>query len=115
MNLFDKIKIHIEDVAWSKSLRFAFYTLIQITNRRLGLPLSVVDKSFGGSEKYLEKYMIPKNNGCFIDVGANWGMWTFFVAKKGVEVHAFNQAQYHLNVLKKEQNHIQTFMFIHSL
>jgi FkbM family methyltransferase len=33
--------------------------------------------------------MIPLNKGCFVDVGANFGIWTRYVAKMDFKVHAF--------------------------
>jgi len=41
------------------------------------------------NERYLDKFMIPKNEGIFVDVGAYVGSWTLFLGKKGIEVHAF--------------------------
>lgn len=77
-------------------------------SRRVWLPLVILDKisdgsfgGFGGSEKYLEKYMIPKHNGCFIDAGASRGMWTFFVAKQGCTVHAFEPSPQPYQRLKR--------------
>jgi len=99
-----KAKIHIEDIAWRKSFRFIFYQALRILKRR-GIPLPPVlfanDVTHSASEKVLTNYMIPKHNGCFIDVGANIGVWTFFVAKKGVTVHAFEPSPRPYKVLKK--------------
>ncbi|MBS7617891.1 FkbM family methyltransferase [Candidatus Bathyarchaeota archaeon] len=33
--------------------------------------------------------MKPLNNGCFVDAGANFEVWTFFVARVGYEDYAF--------------------------
>lgn len=45
--------------------------------------------------------MIPKQNGCFIDVGAGTGLWTFFVAKQGCTVHAFEPSPQPYQHLKR--------------
>jgi len=105
MILIDKARIHIENFAWSKSIRFIFYSVLHIVNRRIKLPTVVFknDMTTGsGSEKYLEKYMILKRpESCFVDVGANTGLWTFFMAKKGYKVHAFEPSPRPYLYLKK--------------
>ena len=76
-------------------------------SRRVWLPIVILDKifdesfgGFGGSERYLEKYMIP-THGCFIDAGAGMGMWTFFAAKQGYIVHAFEPSPQSYQRLKR--------------
>jgi len=61
-----------------------FNKFLAITLRRLGFEEWMVD-----SERFLYRYMKPLHNGCFVDVGACFGIWTFFVAKRGYIVHAF--------------------------
>lgn len=104
MSLWDKVKIHIEDIAWSGSFRFAFYCILDIIRRRrIPLP-NVILKNYCtnfGSEEYLEKYMVPRHNGFFIDIGANIGLWALPLAKQGVEVHAFEPSPRPYKVLRK--------------
>ena len=82
--LLDKIKFHIDECIWSRSIRFTLHRLLAIINRRLGGKVFPI-----GSEEPIKPYMTPLNKGCFVDVGANFGIWTTYVAKKGFEVHAF--------------------------
>jgi len=84
LKLINKIKFHIDEIIWSQSLMFTLHRLLAITNRRFGGQIFPV-----GSEEFLKPYMFPLNKGCFVDVGANFGVWTNFVAEKGFEVHAF--------------------------
>jgi FkbM family methyltransferase len=90
-NMFDKIYVHIKDFAYAKDLAFMFYRILQVLKRR-GVPvpevLSLNIYECYGTEKHLMDYVVP-SRGCFIDVGANVGMWTRFIAKKGYVVHAF--------------------------
>lgn len=44
--------------------------------------------------------MCPQNNGCIIDIGANVGYWTMFLAKKGFSVHAFEPSPRPYRILK---------------
>lgn len=46
--------------------------------------------------------MIPKHNGCFVDVGANTGYWTFPLARKSMIVHAFEPSPQAFRVLQKK-------------
>lgn len=98
--MYRKAKIHVEDIAWNGSLKFAFYRILAIINRRIPLPYVIFKDDTTGmfEERYLEEFMIPKNNGCFVDVGASVGHWTLFVAKRGFEVHAFEPSPtpYHI-------------------
>lgn len=83
--LLYEIKFYIEEYIRSKRiLRLTIYKLLQKINRRLGGNFLPFD-----SEEIIEPYMTPLHKGCFIDVGANFGMWTNYVAKNGFEVHAF--------------------------
>jgi len=65
--------------------------MLHIINRRIGLPKVLFLNDFGMSskEEHLIPYMIPKNGACTIDVGANKGMWTKYLSKKGFSVIAF--------------------------
>lgn len=82
--LLSKIKFHISECLSSRSIRFTLHRLLAIINRRLGGKVFPI-----GSEEFIKPYMTPLNNGCFVDVGANFGIWTRYVANMGFEVHAF--------------------------
>lgn len=112
VSLCDKAKIHIERFAWSKSFRFMFYSALHIIHRRIPLPSIIFkgDVTDIASEKYLERYMIPKHDGCFVDIGANVGLWTFFVAEKQIEVQAFEPIPRLFRILKKKA---ETYSNIH--
>lgn len=83
-----KVKTHIEDVASAHSLTFTFYRVLAIISRRIHLPTIILAYGCLG-EKQLLKYMVPRHHGCFVDVGANIGLWSEQLAKKAVVVHAF--------------------------
>jgi len=55
-----------------------------------------------GSESFLAQYMIPEKAKSFIDIGANWGMGSIFVAEKGYEVHAFEPASKTFKTLEEK-------------
>lgn len=84
MKLLDKMRFHCDEIIWSHSTRFALHRLLEIANRRFGGNVVLV-----GSEDSFKPFMIPLNKGCFVDAGANIGIWTNFVAAKGFDVHAF--------------------------
>jgi len=55
-----------------------------------------------------------KKNSCFIDIGANIGLWTFFIAKKGFKVHAFEpspQPFKHLKDCAQRYPNIQVYPY----
>lgn len=87
-HLYDKAKIHVIDVAWNKSLNFALFCMLEIIDRRMSLPKAIFG-SRPGREQYLIEYMMPRHDGCFVDVGANVGLWTLPLAHKNITVHAF--------------------------
>jgi|YelNatPaOPRAMG01_1025707.scaffolds.fasta_scaffold241004_1 tRNA1(Val) A37 N6-methylase TrmN6 len=87
-NLLNKIRIHVKDLSENPQLAFVFNKFLAITLRRLGFEEWMID-----SERFLYRYMKPLHNGCFVDVGAGFGIWTFFVAKRGYIVHAFEPVQ----------------------
>jgi len=93
VSLYAKAKKHMNRCITEeyKRLRFCFYySFVMATHRIPIIPTDIVKKKLGNwKEQYLEKYMVPKHNGCFIDIGAHVGWWTFFMASKGIEVHAF--------------------------
>jgi len=104
LSLFDKAKIYVEDVACFKSFRFVIFSLLHIINRRIPLFKIILgnDLTRIGSENHLEPYFVLENDGCFIDVGANVGLWTFYMAKKGVEVHSFEPSPKPYLILRKK-------------
>jgi 16S rRNA G527 N7-methylase RsmG len=48
-----------------------------------------------GSESFLAQYMTPEKAKSFIDIGANWGMWSIFVAEsaRAIKWMILNQLQ----------------------
>ena len=119
MSLFDKLKLHIEATAHAKNPKFTLLQTLSIIARRNIIPESILHTLFLhnitniGSEQHLENYMIPKHNGCFIDIGANIGLWTFFMAKKGIKVHAFEPTPRIYKILKKNNKypHVTTYPY----
>jgi len=75
----------------------------------------MIDPIALASEKFLEKYMFPKHNGCFVDVGANVGLWTFFMAKQGVEVHAFEPSPQPRRILRKYMRNLNIHVYPYAL
>lgn len=103
MQVYNKLKAHVDDIALNKSAKFAFYRFLEILNRRVPLPNSTFRYSIADvyTEKYLEEYMCPRDGYCFVDVGASIGHWTIFVAKKGFEVHSFEPSPRPYSILKR--------------
>lgn len=72
--------------------------MLSMINRR-GIPLpDAVYQQFtkgelnapnGAGEEFLTDYMWPQPGRCFVDIGANVGVWTQTVAETGSEVYAF--------------------------
>jgi FkbM family methyltransferase len=56
---------------------------------------------FVKEEPFLEHFMVPERGRSLIDVGANVGYWASFVAKKGIEVCAFEPSPQTFNILKE--------------
>ena len=104
MTTLQKAKIHIENFARSKSPRFMLYSVLAILNRKIPLPAMILNSVGMGGERHLEKYMLPRNNGCFVDVGAYKGFWSLFVAKRGKKVHAFEPNPRMYKFLKSQGN-----------
>ena len=104
MNLYEKAKVHIQNCAWNKSFTFTFYTILNIIKRRMPLPQIIFknDTTRILREKHIQKYMVPRRNGCFIDIGANIGQWTFLLAQKGITVHAFEPSPRQYRTLKEK-------------
>lgn len=100
--LYRKAKFHISQVAFYKSPKHTFYSILAIISRRIPFPGAVLiyTVTVYQGEKHLEKFMCPPDNGCFIDVGANVGYWTMFVARKGFNVHAFEPSPMPYRILK---------------
>lgn len=84
----NKVRIHVEDLVFAHNLNFTFHRLLGIAARRVPLPKALFFNGVLG-EQNLRQYMVPHHNGCFVDVGANVGMWTEPLVRKGVVVHAF--------------------------
>ena len=102
MGLYSKAKLHVTDFALNKAdPDFIFFRILRIVNRRMPLPKAVF-KNLPSEEEYLMKYMVPKHEGCFVDVGANVGSWTFLLAEKGITVHAFEPSPRSYGILKEK-------------
>jgi FkbM family methyltransferase len=105
-----KAKVQVDAIAFNKlNLRANIMLVLRIINRRrIPLPSAVYGffNSPGeigddmGSENFLAEYMLPDHGKCFVDVGANVGGWTFIVAKKGFDVHAFEPGPKAFAILK---------------
>ena len=113
-HLFNKLKPHIDDFIWQKSLRSRLLLSFSLINRRgFPVPFSVFDKLSTldrfdqeltedfGSEAFLSNYMIPPQGKCLVDVGASVGLWAIYAAKKGAEVYAFEPCPTAYNLLAK--------------
>ncbi len=108
-----KTQAQIDDIVLNKGNALTIVNiLVRILNRRRVPFPSVVydffnkvgdlsDYEDSGSEDFLRKYMVPPSGKCLIDAGANIGGWTFFVAKKGFEVYAFEPMPKAYNILKE--------------
>lgn len=108
--LISKTRTQLEDIVYNKSNpRKNMYILLGVANRR-GLPIpsalcppdsyGEAGSDVGKGENFLNPYMIPKNDECFVDIGANIGAWSFFVASKGFQVYAFEPSPKAFCVLK---------------
>ena len=95
-SVFNKAKIHIKNLANAKSVYFTLYTVDGLIARRI---LS----STRNPEKHLEPYMNPRRNGCFVDVGANVGLWTLYMLKKKIQVYAFEPSPRPYKILKEHE------------
>lgn len=106
----ERLKIHLNDYRSANDPKFAFYTFLAIMNRRpiINLPGSVIEGEIQPylatkvREIHLFKHMIPRKGGMFIDIGANFGCWTFHLAKQGIQVHAFEPGPRPYRQLAKE-------------
>lgn len=111
MSLFLKAKIHVKMFVNNRNLKYGLHDLLLIVNRRSPF-LNLYPKGVSGKEKFLERYMFPKHNGCFIDIGANMGLWSFFMAEKGVIVHSFepNPDITHILLIESEKfDNVKTY------
>lgn len=74
----------MRDISKNPNLHFIFDKFLKLLLRRFNFEDWMVNE-----ERFLYRYMRPLNNGCFVDIGASFGIWTFFVANRGYTVHAF--------------------------
>lgn len=111
LGLIEKSKVQIEDLIMNKvDLKTIIRIILTIINRRrIPLPSALyryytkpptdeIDDM--GNENFLSEYIIPELGKCLVDVGASIGGWTFFVAKKGREVYAFEPSPKAYEILK---------------
>jgi FkbM family methyltransferase len=90
--LGSKIERHIRDIATARSLSFALYRILNLVNSRLHfLPRVFFEGDFlwWAPEQHLNEFMVCPSRSVFIDVGAYVGTWTMYMARRGVEVVAF--------------------------
>ena len=108
-----KAQIQIDDIVFNKNNALAVVNIVvRILNRRkVPFPSAVYDffnnvgdlpsDDVHGSEDFLREYMLPQTGTCLVDVGALVGDWTFWVARKGFEVYAFEPMPKGFNILKE--------------
>ncbi len=92
-SLFNKIKTHVKNVASAKSLHFTLRVLDGLIARR-------IFSTTRHPERHLLPYMKPRHRGCFVDVGANVGLWTLYMLKRKVRVYAFEPSSVPFELLK---------------
>jgi len=101
--IFKKASVYIESFARTKNHKLILYSLFLMLTRRLHfrIPQRVYLTLFNSSspEPQLEKFM--NCTGAFIDVGANVGSWTTYMARKGIKVYAFEPSPQSFDILKK--------------
>ncbi len=108
-----KAQVQIDDIVLNKGNAFTVVNIVVriLNRRRVPFPSavydffnkvgSISDDEDSGSEDFLREYIVPQHGKCLVDVGANVGGWTFFVAKKGLEVYAFEPMPKAYNILKE--------------
>jgi FkbM family methyltransferase len=122
----NKVRVQIEDVVSQKSLRARAQIVLCVVNRRrIPLPSAIYEfftdpcednAADLGNEKFLAEYIIPESDKCFVDVGASIGDWTFFVAKEGNEVYAFEPSPKAYGILrKKAQTYSNVKLYMYAL
>jgi FkbM family methyltransferase len=98
----ESAKVYIEAFATTKDFKLLLRSIFSLMDRRLHISVPVrVQSAFLNSschEPELEKYMDCR--GSFIDVGANVGVWTQYMAKKGTKIYAFEPNPQSFNFLK---------------
>jgi len=98
-----KMKIHIKDCACIPTPLFIILKIISILSRRNFVPLKFRQSMqlllSSKDETYLESFMTTEKS--FVDVGANVGLHTLSMAKKGAFVYAFEPSPNALKTLYK--------------
>jgi FkbM family methyltransferase len=103
-------KVYVESVAATKDFKFLFRNMLAVIQRKLHVPIPIRSPY----EHHLEKYM--KCNSVFIDVGANVGLWTEYMAKKDVKVYAFEPSPEPFKKLKGlSKRYSNIVLFPHAL
>jgi len=108
----------IEDIIVHKGkVRASAKIVLGIANRRkIPMPSAIYDyfnrvgdiSNDFGDENFFIDYMTPERGKCLVDVGANIGMWTFFVGKKRLEVYAFEPMPKAFNILRERAKKFPT-------
>jgi FkbM family methyltransferase len=111
---FERARIQVEDIIWCRNSLMVCLQLVFALLYRRWVPLpSFVYRFFNSynlgdketareTEKFLESYMVPDLGRSFVDVEAYVGTWALFVAKSGVEVHAFEPSPAAYSVLAEK-------------
>jgi len=96
-----KMKIHIKDCACIPNPLFVILKIISILSRRDFVPLifrqSIQLLLSSKDETHLKSFMMTEKS--FVDIGANVGVHTLSMAKKGVFVYAFEPSPNALETL----------------
>jgi FkbM family methyltransferase len=78
-------KVYVESVVVTRDFAFPLRNMLIVVQRSLHLAIPILSPY----EPHLEKYMTCPRGKAFVDVGASFGRWTEFMAKKGTKVYAF--------------------------
>lgn len=95
--LIEKIKFYLREIRWNLSGKSILTRVFYIMHRRTFLPgfirrilyLVAVQQRVFLYEPHMKPYFSIKENEIFLDVGANVGLYTYYLAPKCKEVHAW--------------------------
>jgi len=99
-----KVNRHVRDIAEARSFTFVIYRILNLINCRLHLFPKVFfenDLFWWGQEQHLNEFMVCPTNHVFIDVGAYVGVWTLYMARRGIKVVAFEPSPTSFRRLKQ--------------
>jgi len=87
-----KVNKHIHDIVEAKSFSFVLYRILNLISCRLHFFPRVFfegDILWWSPEQHLNEFMVCPSNSSFVDVGAYVGVWTLYMARRGIKVVAF--------------------------